>query len=144
MSISEQVKKLMELADDMEKYVGIRPKPHILRESADAIESLSEKMQAANTENGCGWIACKDRLPEVGQIVIVCQSYREIHGNPGTSTSIGQYLGSYDNLPHWRFISYMADIYEKLTDAYMVDNYQIIGDNEYVISWKPLPEHYRP
>lgn len=44
MDISEQAKKLRELAADMEKYVGLRPKPHILREAADTIESLSAKL----------------------------------------------------------------------------------------------------
>lgn len=53
--ISEQIKELRELADDMEKYVGIRPKPHILRESTDTIETLSAKLQAVDMENGVGW-----------------------------------------------------------------------------------------
>lgn len=57
MDISAQVKELRELADDMKKYVGLRPKPRILRESADTIESLSAKLQAANMERSaedCG------------------------------------------------------------------------------------------
>lgn len=140
--LSEQVNKIrtvakcVYLATDKEVADDIASTLH---QAADTIEALSTKLSATN---GGGWIACEDRLPEVGQIVIVCQSFREIHGNPGTSTSIGQYLGSDDNLQHWRFISYRVNIYEKLTDAYMVDNYQIIGDNEYVISWHPLPEPY--
>lgn len=68
MDISEQVKELRELADDMEKYVGLRPKPSILRESADTIESLSAKLQAANTERSAedcgGWITRNMRLPK--------------------------------------------------------------------------------
>lgn len=44
MDISEQVKELRELADDMEKYVGLRPKPNVLRNAADTIESLSAKL----------------------------------------------------------------------------------------------------
>lgn len=63
--ISEQVKKLRKLADDMEKYVGLTPKPHILREAADTIEALSAKLPAANTERSaedCGkWIPCKNK-----------------------------------------------------------------------------------
>lgn len=51
MSIREQVKELRELTADMEKYVGLRPKPHILREAADTIESLSAKLQATNMES---------------------------------------------------------------------------------------------
>lgn len=51
MDISEQVKEqLRELADDMEKYVGLRPKPNVLRNAANIIESLSAKLQAANTD----------------------------------------------------------------------------------------------
>lgn len=48
--ISKQVKELRELADDMEKYAGLMPKPHILREAANAIEALSAKLAAANME----------------------------------------------------------------------------------------------
>lgn len=64
MDISEQVKELRELADDMGKYVGLRPKPIILRQAADTIEALSTKLQAANmersTEDCGGWIYCGD------------------------------------------------------------------------------------
>lgn len=107
------------------------------------IEEYKEKQ--SEMDYGGGWISCEDRLPKIGQIVIVYQSFREIHGNPGTSTSIGQYLGSDDdNVPNWRFISYRANIHERLVSAYMVDNWQIIGNNEYVIAWQPLPEPYCP
>lgn len=64
MSISEQVKELRELADDMEKYVGLRPKPRILRETADTIESLSAKLQETNMEQTAElekvWKYCKE------------------------------------------------------------------------------------
>lgn len=96
MNISEQVKELRELANSKEFemhepvtygfYGKIKSK---LLKAADTIETLSAKLQAENMEDCGGWISCKERLPKVGQIVIVCQSFREIHGNPGTSTSIG-------------------------------------------------------
>lgn len=62
MDISEQAKKLRELAADMEKYVGLRPKPHILREAADTIEALSAKLadMERSAEDSSGWIYCGD------------------------------------------------------------------------------------
>lgn len=149
MSISEQVKHLLEIADrtQNEAFFCEWYNDYVkdLRQAAHTIEALSAKLQVVNMENGGGWISCEDRLPRIGQIVIVCQSFRGIHGNPGTSTSIGQYLGSDDdNVPNWRFISYRANIHERLVSAYMVDNWQIIGNNEYVIAWQPLPEPYHP
>lgn len=55
--ISEQVRKIAEQHENLECV-------SILQEAADTIESLSAKLQAANMENGSGWIACEDRLPE--------------------------------------------------------------------------------
>ncbi len=65
MSISEQVKELRAIANDVwlnsnEKF-GIK-----INQAADTIEALSAKLRAANMdkrEDGGGWILCKDRLP---------------------------------------------------------------------------------
>ena len=81
MDISEQVKELRELAADMEKYVVLRPKPHILRESADTIESLSAKLQAANMERSAedcgGWVPCNlENLPD--KEVLCCDNHGEM------------------------------------------------------------------
>lgn len=55
-----KVSKCVYLAADKEVAGDISS---TLNQSADAIEALSAKLQAANTENGGGWIACEDRLP---------------------------------------------------------------------------------
>lgn len=105
------------------------------------VEECREAMERQEKYYNSEWISCEDRLPEVGQIVIVYQSFRGIHGNSETHISIGQYLGNGNDLPHWRFISYMVNIYGELTYASIADNWQ--GDSEYVISWRTLPEPYR-
>ena len=81
MSISEQVKELRELANDVwlnsnEKF-GIK-----INQAADTIESLSAKLQAANMERsaedcGGGWIECESgKLPD--KEVICCDVCGEI------------------------------------------------------------------
>lgn len=61
--ISEQVKKLKGFAEGYAKC-GNWHVADTFREAADTIEALSAKLVAANMENGSGWIACEDRLPE--------------------------------------------------------------------------------
>ena len=65
--ISEQVKKLREIADgineETRRFTHWSAKRLIL-EAANTIEILSAKLAAANMQNDSGWIACEDRLPE--------------------------------------------------------------------------------
>lgn len=68
MSISEQVKELRAYAN-VSLYAREGEARELLRQAADAIESLSAKLQAANMEQlaDCGgWIYCGDgeNLPE--------------------------------------------------------------------------------
>lgn len=66
--ISEQVRKLREYSEiyavNTEFILNFPMLGQLLNQSADTIEALSAKLQAANMENGSGWIACEDRLPE--------------------------------------------------------------------------------
>lgn len=55
--ISEQVKELRRKT----KRIGFTGIGVMLMQAADTIEALSAKLQA---DNGGGWIACEDRLPE--------------------------------------------------------------------------------
>lgn len=100
--ISEQVKELRKLADDMEKYVGLTPKPHILREAADTIEALSAKLQAANMERKedfGGWILCSTgHMPDMGSAVLI-QFKSDMNGITGDDdrTFDISYIRSRDN-----------------------------------------------
>lgn len=65
--LSEQVNKIRKVA----KCVYLAADKEIsddiastLNQAADTIEALSAKLEAANMDNGGGWIACEDRLPE--------------------------------------------------------------------------------
>lgn len=112
MSISEQVKELRELANDVwlnsnEKF-GIK-----INQAADTIEALSAKladMERSAEDCGGGWIPCKDRLPETRNNILVCQSDGYV--------SVGYYS--------W--------------DRAFLDLNSILFDD--VIAWRELPEPY--
>ncbi len=117
MSISEQVRELREVAEMYEGLDGGK----ILSEAADTTESLSAKLQAANMERSAGdcngWIPCKERLPEIGKLVIlslknldICIGYRE------------------------------NDSISRMT-AYLTEKGCRI-EFGYVLAWQPLPEPY--
>lgn len=65
MSIREQVKYLRNIYQYGTTYEETKK---AIEEAADTIESLSEKLQAANIEQSAGdcsgWIPCNERLPE--------------------------------------------------------------------------------
>lgn len=101
----------------------------MLREAADTIESLSEKLQAANMERLAEdfgrWILCKERLPETAE-------YMEFEPTP--------YMKRLE-------ISYVTDTIEYLIGFYdgskWLDKHHNIIKN--LIAWKPfvkLPDPY--
>lgn len=68
--ISEQVKGLRIAAVYKEHSLKM-----LLEQAADTIEALSAKLQAANMERSAdcgGWIPCKNKMPEIGKPVLVC------------------------------------------------------------------------
>lgn len=75
--LSEQVNKIRKvakciyLATDKEVAGDIAS---TLKQAADTIEALSEKLQAANMKNDGGWIPCEDRLPEIRKPVLICDA----------------------------------------------------------------------
>ena len=87
----------------------------LLNQAANIIEALSAKLQAANMENGCGWIPVEVRLPENFQNVLV----------------------SFENDCE-RVIAYYSGMNKKWTNSNT--GYAIMVD---VIAWQPLPEPYR-
>lgn len=123
MSISEQVKELMELSDGIDedgirRYYGLCLET-ALGTAADAIESLSAKLadMERTAENCCGgWIYCGDgkNLPEERTDVLV--SFEDNH-NP-----LVAWYSSINN--HWK---------NSCTDNAIRTK---------VIAWQPLPEPY--
>lgn len=136
--LSKQVKELRELANSKELemhepvtygfYGKIKSK---LFRAADTIEALSAKLQAANMENGCGWILCEDRLPELNCFyTVTIFDGEDCRVEPAYYAKIG-YLGMRELKPNW------------WTDC--TSNAEMIEDGEdKVIAWQPLPEPYRP
>lgn len=134
--ISEQVKELRKLADDMEKYVGLTPKPHILREVADTIESLSAKLQAANMEQSAdcgGWIPCKERLPEK-------EAKEYIENELGGIGYLYPLLLTYRS-PNTEKV-HVVRFYWNVYDKEFVNNGEKTCDMDRCIAWQPLPEPY--
>lgn len=131
--ITEQVERMRRLADEMEKSTFVHEETHfiaikVLREAANTISVLSEKLQAANMEkstayyNG-GWIPVKERLPEDGRPVLIY------------AWSVHDVIARYDELR-------TEEGYKKAwvtADAWN-GNTEIKHD---VIAWMPLPEPYR-
>lgn len=112
MSISEQVKELRELANDVwlnsnEKF-GIK-----INQAADTIEALSEKltdMERSAEVCGGGWIECENKMPEIGKPVLVCDKQGNVCVRAITCEIKGKKYWSQDKYD--------------------------------VVAWQPLPEPY--
>lgn len=122
--LSEQVNELRGYCIELEKYGGWwnNRLSRKIKEAADTIESLSEKLQAANMENGGEWILCEDRLPPQPKKNPI------FDGKP-----LELYLVSVKNTDYafrafWNG-KFFADGFSKLQN---------------VEAWQPLPEPYRP
>ena len=100
--ISQQIKEIKACAYAHEASGdAILGTASILYQAADTIESLSEKLQAANMElaaEDCGgWIPCKDRIPEENKDVLVRRQNGKVelafrNGKNYYSTSTGDYV----------------------------------------------------
>ena len=127
MSISEQVSRLRYVANGME--IGSYSENiliDMLNEAADTIESLSDKLQAANMERSAdcgGWISCEDKLPEDGVDVLVWFEYFR--------------YGEYNRLFQTKGISYT---YNGQWSGFV--NGQSGWNQLSIIAWQPMPEDY--
>lgn len=122
--ISEQVKELRTIANNLTigHNMPISLAIERFRQAADTIEALSAKMQAANMENGGGWIACEDRLP--GKYCH-CLVTRRNDYEDGFDTDVKEDV--------WIELEGVWDWQSKHEG--LIDN---------IIAWQPLPEPYRP
>ena len=117
--ITEQIKRLREYADNRKGEIA-----DICREAAETIETLSEKVRAANMErssayyNG-GWIPVEERLPKENGNYLVT---KEVYFTPD----------HVDDINHYRTISV----------SYYDTKYSWL--NAEVYAWMPLPEFYKP
>lgn len=123
--ISKQVKELRKFSELCLQYCNEKRAKELLKEAADTIEALSAKLQAANMENGGGWILCEDRLPEDGVDVLVWYEYfrygeyNRLFQTSGISfTHNGEWYGFVNGSSGWNQLS--------------------------ILAWQPLPEPYRP
>lgn len=124
--ISEQVKKIREFGEnrklDVFSYDEVNS---ILSQAADTIEALSAKLQAANMENGGGWISCEDRLPEDGIDVLVWFEYFRY----GEYNRLFQTIGiSFAHNGEWSGFVNGSSGWNQLS----------------ILAWQPLPKPYRP
>lgn len=125
--LSKQVKELREMSIRQRNNAKVSGKvffeiENALSEAADTIEALSAKLQAANMENGGGWIACKDRLPKDDTCVLA-----QVSGKHKNITFENAYeFATYINGEGW--------ILETYPD----------WNNPSILAWQPLPEPYHP
>lgn len=85
------------------------------------------------------WIPVEERLPELGRIVLVTQTYSWEKFEEGASVTIGR-LRPKKNDKMWEFQHYRPDF----RSGTIMDNGIICPGSEYVIAWRPIPEPYRP
>lgn len=121
---------ISELIDKLKKYAAeydlpsfgkeIEGTKELLNQAADTIEALSTKLQAANTENVGGWIACSERLPEYGKRYLVTAVW--VDGDFEKKSVYDAVYGS-DGIWH-------------------THNYEPVSYK--VLAWHPLPEQYKP
>ena len=148
--ITEQIERMRRLADEMEKSTFVHEATHfiaikVLREAAETIETLSEKVRAANMErstayyNG-GWIPVKERLPRDLEPVNITwinhdpePYYKDIKDKPFTAT------GVYFNGQWYWWSTLCTDILAEYSHNYD----DIIDDAIEVVAWMPLPDAYR-
>lgn len=157
--ISEQVKELRELADDMEKYVGLRPKPRILREAANTIESLSAKLRAANMEEKNKNIKkhlkygfCPDCGNAVGRGASTCFECGTIidwdllkEDDKRSAENCGGWIPCNERLPEEEGMYLITSkVFGKTEVQYVFfqKNIDLFICNGIPTAWKPLPEPY--
>ena len=120
MSISEQVKRIRDLAADLwiDTPIVYRLKDE-LRKAADTIESLSTKLKEADC--GSRRIPCEDKLPEDGVDVFVWFEYFR--------------YGEYNRLFQTKGISYT---HNGQWSGFV--NGQSGWNQLRIIAWRPMPE----
>lgn len=128
--ISEQVKELRDCVRRWQNFESVSSSEpfKLLSQAADTIEALSAKLQAANMDNGSGWIACEDALPEDGQEVL---STHEGGLNPERQVIEHIFKDGQFTL-NW-------DMDTKINSPTFGQRY--MGE---VIAWMPKPKPYRP
>lgn len=137
-NISERVKELRVLARKIKKYGTTEELKSYkaISEAADTIEGLSAKLQAANMDNGGGWILCEDKTPDKEGLYI-------IHVITGTGED---YVGTWLYQRGVHLSGKQTYIDDK--QGYWATPYNGDPVNEYltqnVVAWQPLPEPYRP
>lgn len=122
--ISEQVNKIRKatkcvyLAADKEVADDI---VSTLKQAAETIEALSAKLQAANMENGGGWILCNERIPKSDENVLICFDFKGRR-----SVDLGCFWS--DGSPHCDSDEYLTPTGRKERKA---------------VAWMDLPKPYK-
>ena len=127
--ITEQIKRLKDEADLVECTHDYTAK--LLKEAAETIETLSEKVRAANMERSTayyhgGWVPVKERLPEEREWYLAV--FKEKDTGFQLIPRVADYIGKGEN--KWRIID----------EKGLCQEYRDILE---CIAWMPLPEPYR-
>lgn len=72
----------------------------ILKEAADAIEKMSEKLKENNLNNA--WIPCSERLPKPYELVLI----QNIHGVVSVASRTGERWFNFQGTELWQAIAW--------------------------------------
>jgi len=124
--------KLLDIASNQQVTNPLRPNGF-----DDSELSLASKNQVTSDRKTSDWISVKDRLPEVGKIVLVRQTYSWERMEDGAEITIGRLsLAADEKRTYWEFQHYRPDF----RSGTVMDNDIIRPGSEYVSHWMPLPE----
>lgn len=126
---AEKYKELLGITSEKTFLKVFGETSKILKQAADTIESLSEKLQAADMERSAedcsGWISCKERLPEENEFVLVSVQLSE--------NSFKEYETCCGYLMNGKWYTYTERDFFEVGEMHRTDK---------VVAWQLLPEPY--
>lgn len=121
--ITELIEKLKDVSNTMQK-IGMNRQASVIVDAYRTIEELSAKLHTVNMEQSSqyhhgGWIKCKDRLPEIGRMVLI----------EFADSSNRILMNDYNS----------CDLAWMPNDRYWLTSQGMFKTSE-IIAWMPLPE----
>ena len=128
---ANEVHRLIDQNLDINKGKGCSLSETLVREIVNSTPTIDPESLRPQ------WISVKDRLPDVGSIVLIHQLYSWENNEDGAEITIGRLFPTQKGeKPYWEFQHYRPDFRNRS----IMDNDIICPGSEYVTHWMPLPE----